>query len=51
MKALNEIADLVENFAKRRFGTDDLSKISEAERFLLGPEQDNLNRRFRPYED
>jgi hypothetical protein len=51
VKALNEIGDLVENFAKRRCGTDDLSKISEAERFLLGPEQDNLNRRFRPYED
>lgn len=51
LKALNEIADLVQNFAKRRFGTDDLSKISEAERFLFGSEQDDLDRRFRPYKD
>jgi hypothetical protein len=28
VEALNKIADLVENFEKRRFGTDDLSKIS-----------------------
>ena len=51
MEALNEIAHLVENFAKKRFGTHDLSKISGAGSFLLGPEHDDLNRRFRPYED
>jgi hypothetical protein len=51
VEALEEIADLVSNFAKRRFGTDDLSKISEAESFLHGPEQNDISRRFRPYEE
>ena len=49
VKALNEIGDLVEDFAKMRFGTDDLSKIFNAERFLDGPEGASLNRRFQPY--
>ena len=49
VEALGEIADLVESFARRRFGTDDLSKITEADRFLFGPEGADLTRRFQPY--
>jgi hypothetical protein len=47
--ALDEIADLVESYAKRRFGTDDLSKISRAESFLMGREGADITRRFQPY--
>src|SRR6516162_2341299 len=49
VEALDEIADLVESFARSRFGTDDLSKITEADRFLCGPEGADLSRRFQPY--
>src|SRR5262245_54984553 len=49
VQALHEIGDLVERFGEGRFGTADLSKIREAERFLMGPEGDTLNRRYQPY--
>jgi len=49
VEALEEIGVLVEGFAKRRFGTDDLSKISGAEGFLIGQEGGDLSRRFQPY--
>jgi hypothetical protein len=49
VEALEKIGGLVEAFARRRFGTDDLSKIAGAERFLLGPEGVALNQRFQPY--
>jgi hypothetical protein len=46
-EALEEIAQLVERFAKERFGTDDLSKISGTEPYDLR----ELGKRFQPYPD
>jgi hypothetical protein len=45
-KALEEIASLVLSFAKERFGTDDLMKISGAETVLM---RSDVHRRYRPY--
>jgi hypothetical protein len=50
VRALDEIGDLVESFARERFGTDDLSKIDGADRFLDDPsEGGEINRRYQPY--
>jgi hypothetical protein len=46
-RALDEIADLVEDFAKRHFGTNDLAEITGS--FLLGPEAADLSQRYKPY--
>jgi hypothetical protein len=45
-KALDEIGERVLSFAKERFGTDDLMKISGAERILM---DGDLTRRYQPY--
>jgi hypothetical protein len=45
-KALDDIGDLVITFAEERFGTNDLSKISGAERVLMEP---SFGRRYQPY--
>jgi hypothetical protein len=46
IEALVEIGDLVEEFTKSRFGTDDLAKVPGGEEYHLLPD---LNRRFAPY--
>jgi hypothetical protein len=48
IEALTEIGDLVESFAKARFGIDDLVKIPGVESVLLDPIS-NISRRFQPY--
>jgi hypothetical protein len=46
-EALEEISSLIEDFAKDRFGADDLAKIVDA----IYPELADINRRYQPYPD
>ena len=48
MKALEEIGELIEGFAQKRFGTNNMVNIPGVHRFLVGDGAD-LDRRFQPY--